>query len=188
MNGVEIAALYDSIDDIREHPANGRYRFRALNRWVDGTRTRTTVNGFITADVGRHTRTRPFVLDSDLPGILLGSDRGMDPLELLLAALASCLTTTLVCHASILGVHLDAVEVRVEGDVDLAGCLGIDKGAPTGYREIRLTAALEADESKAVLDRLLATATRSSPVFNTVRHGVPIKVDRDLAVNPQRDR
>ncbi len=186
INGVDAAALRAAVDDVRARPARGRYRFRAVNRWLDGAHTRTTVNGFIAADAEQRKRTRPFVLESDLPAVSAEGDRGLDPLEYLLVALGACLTRTLVWHASIVGVHLDAVEVRVEGDIDLAGCLGDQDRAGTGYRQIRATVLVDADAPDAALDDLLATATRLSPVLNTVRAGTCIEVRRVPAKSPAR--
>lgn len=186
INGVDVAALHDAIDGIRTHPASGRYRLNALNRWLDGSHSRTTVNGCIGFDGEQHARTRPLVVESDLPAFFPGSDRGMDPLELLLAAVGSCLTRTLVWHASILGVHLDDIDVRVEGDIDLAGCLGVEDHASVGFQQIHADVILEADVSETALDSLLSIAMRLSPVCNTVGRSVPIEVDRIVAAKPEQ--
>lgn len=178
INGVDLTALSREIGDIRAQRPQGRFRFRARNRWLDGGHTRTTVKDFRGAGAEQTGRARPLVIESDLPALIRGSDRAVFPLELMLVALASCLTTTLVWHASERGVHLDAVETQVEGDIDLAGSLGIDTNVLPGYRAIRATVTLESDAADAALDDLLENATRSSPVFDTIRRCTNITVSR----------
>lgn len=185
INGLDIEALNDLVDSVPGRFTDGPHSFAAHSRWLDGTHTRTTVNGISVAGGEPHARLRPFVLESDLPPLFLGGDRGMDPLELLLAAISASLTTTLVWHASVLGIHLDAVDVRVEGDIDLAGCLGNRETTSTGYQQIRVTVRMEADASHAALNGLLTTAVRLSPVINTVGQGASIKIDSVVATKPE---
>ncbi|MBT8099686.1 MAG: OsmC family protein [Gammaproteobacteria bacterium] len=185
---MDVAALHAAVDGIRARPGAGHYRFFAVNRWLDGSKTRTTVNGCKAGNGDEHPRTRPLVVESDVPAFLPGGDRGMDPLELLLAAVGACLTRTLVWHASILGVHLDAVDVQVEGDIDLAGWLGVDDRVSAGYRQIHIAVLLEAEVSSTALDDLLRIAIRLSPVCNTVTQFVSLKVGRAGAASPVRSR
>lgn len=187
INGIDIGALHDIAESVPTRLPDDPHRFAAHSRWLDGTHTRTTVNGISGAGGERHARMRPFVLESDLPALFLGGDRGMDPLEFLLAAIGASLTTTLVWHASILGIHLDAVDVRAEGDIDLAGCLGDGDRGRTGYRQIRVTVRMEADAADAALNDLLSRAARLSPVINTIADSARIVIKRAFAEGPARD-
>lgn len=185
INGIDLRALKDVSQSEDARPGNGPHRFEAHSRWLDGMHTSTTVNGFSAPGGEQHVRMRPFVLESDLPPLFLGEDRGIDPLEFLLTAVGASLTTALVWQASILGIHLDAVDVHVEGDIDLAGSFGGGDRASTGFRRIRVTAIMEADVSHAVLEDLLKIATRHSPVINTVGQGVSIQIDTVAAAKPE---
>ena len=69
------------------------------------------------------------VLDADEPPVLLGEDRGPNPVEYALSALSACMTTALVYHAAAKGYELEEVESRWEGDLNLKGFLGIDPKA-----------------------------------------------------------
>ena len=168
INGVDLAALRGEVDAIRSHPDAGRFSFRAINRWLHGGHSRTTVKHYRSAAEKLTNRSQPVVVDTELAALSRGSDRAMSPLELLLAALASCLSTTLVWCASIRGRHLDAVETRVEGDIDLAGLVGARDRGPPAYRAIRVTVQVESDMPDTELENLLAAATRLSPVCNTI--------------------
>jgi uncharacterized OsmC-like protein len=58
--------------------------------------------------------------------------------DMLLEALVACAGVTLRAVATALGLEV-AGTVRAEGDLDVRGTLGVDKDAPVGFRDIRLT-------------------------------------------------
>lgn len=181
INGVDLGALGEHIGAIRAQRKQGYYRFRAHNRWLDGGHTRTTVKDIHRAGHMLPRRTTPATIESNLPAGFHADDRALFPLELMLAAAASCLTTTLVWHASARGLHLDAVETLVDGHIDLAGALGVDAESTPGYRAIRVTVVLESDAPGDLLDELVDTAAGSSPVLDTIRHGAHVNVCRGQA-------
>jgi uncharacterized OsmC-like protein len=67
--------------------------------------------------------------------------------DLLLGALAACAQLTCQMVAAAIGVPLRGVEAVVEGDLDLAGTLGLSKEVPVGFEEIRLRFELDAPEA-----------------------------------------
>ena len=100
VNGVNVSALGETIHALRKDPPLGRFQFRARNRWVGGTRNRSAIKDFYGAGKEDDTRTEPYVFDADEPPVLLGDDRGANPVEYLLHALAACMTTTMVAKAA----------------------------------------------------------------------------------------
>jgi organic hydroperoxide reductase OsmC/OhrA len=59
------------------------------------------------------------VLDADEPELLAGNDSAPNPLEFILHAMAACLTITIVYHAAVRGIAIEAVESQLEGDIDV---------------------------------------------------------------------
>jgi len=59
--------------------------------------------------------------------------------DLLLAALAACAQLTCQLVATAMGIPIEHVRVSVEGELDLAGTLGISKDVPVGFEEIHST-------------------------------------------------
>ena len=57
--------------------------------------------------------------------------------DLLLGALAACAQVTCQMVADAMGIETERIEVEVEGDMDLAGTLGISKDVPVGFETIR---------------------------------------------------
>jgi uncharacterized OsmC-like protein len=56
-----------------------------------------------------------------------------------LGALAACAQITCQMVAAAMGIPTEAIDVAVEGDLDLQGTLGISKEAPVGFESIRVS-------------------------------------------------
>ena len=121
-------------------------------------------------------RTGPFISDADEPPVLLGENRGANPVEHLLTALSGCLTTALVYHAAAMDIELDEVESKLEGDLDLRGFLGMSDDVRNGYESLRVTFKIKADAPPEKLEELCRIAQERSPVFDCVTNGVPVSV------------
>ena len=157
-NGIEIDTLMATISAIRDEPELGACRFRASNAWLGGNHNRSTVTGFYGAKQEiAHKQT--FTMDADEPAILAGEDQGANPVEHLLHALASCLTTSMVAHAAVRGIEISELESTLEGDIDLRGFLGLAPEVPKGYTEIRASFRVKARPED--LDRIRETSDRA---------------------------
>ena len=77
--------------------------------------------------------------------------------DMLLEALVACAGVTLKAVATALDLPVKGGKVKAEGDLDFRGTLGVDKEAPVGFRDIRLTFELDTtadDEQIATLLKL----------------------------------
>src|ERR671932_660840 len=72
--------------------------------------------------------------------------------DLLLGALAACAQVTCQMVAEAMGIRAERIEVEVEGDLDLAGTLGVSRDVPVGFERIRTT--FEIDASGATEEQL----------------------------------
>jgi uncharacterized OsmC-like protein len=174
-NGVNVDKLFETIDLIKKDPQIAKFRFKAANKWITGGHNRTTVKDFDGA-CARHLRNESFVYDEDEPPILLGNDKGANPVEYALTALAGCLTTSLVYHASARGIKIDEIESTLKGDLDLRGFLGMDDKVRNGYQNIEVAFKIKSDASKEQLEELVNLAQQRSPVFDIVSNPTPVNV------------
>lgn len=101
--------------------------------------------------------------------------------DMLLEALVACAGVTLKAVATALAIPLRSGTVMVEGDLDFRGTLGVDKEAPVGFAEIRLSFRIETDASAEQLAQLLKLTERYCVVYQTLRGGVPVTVHLDRA-------
>jgi uncharacterized OsmC-like protein len=69
--------------------------------------------------------------------------------DLLLGALAACAQITCQLVAAAMGIATEHVKVRVSGDMDLRGTLGISKDVPVGFQEIRVQFDIDAPQATA---------------------------------------
>ncbi len=175
VNGVDVDALFGTIDAVRKAPVIATFRFRARNRWMEGGHNRTTIDKYYGVQEERG-RSAPFVLDADEPPLLLGRDLGPNPVEYALTALAACVTTSIVYHAAAKGVVIHSMESRLEGDIDLQGFLGIRDDVPRGYKAIRMFVKIEADAPAERLEEILQLGPTFSPVYDTFTRAVPVSV------------
>ncbi len=172
VNGVELETLMGTVKAIQADPELGVCHFRATNQWLNGNHNRSTVTGFYGAKQEmQHKQT--FTMDADEPAILAGNDNGANPVEHLLHALASCLTTSIVAHAAVRGIAIEEMESEFEGDIDLNGFLGLDANVPKGYTAIRAKFRVKADPKD--MDQIRELA-KFSPVYNTLTNGTPVDV------------
>ena len=96
--------------------------------------------------------------------------------DMLLDALAACAGVTLGAVATALGIEVRGGSVRVEGDLDFRGTLGVSKEAPVGFREIRLRFELDSEASEEQLATLIRLTERYCVVLQTLRSGPPVAV------------
>ena len=175
VNGVDTDQLFGTIDAIKDNAAIAKFKFRARNEWEGGGLNRTTVDEFYGAcEPRRHEE--PFVFAADEPPLLLGGDRGANPVEYLLTALASCVTTSIVYHAAARGIELTRLESELEGDLDLHGFLAISDAVRPGYEKIQMKFRIEGNASREDLETLVQEAKHFSPVYDVVSRSVPITV------------
>lgn len=172
INGVNVEQLQASINAIQEEPALAKFQFRATNAWMKGGHNRTTIKEFYGVGKEVTERTEPFILDADEPPVLLGEDQGANPVEYVLHALAACLTTSMVYHAAAQGIKIEAIESRVEGDLDLRGFLGLSQYVRPGYQNLRVHFTVKSDAPAEKLREL----TKYSPVFDIVSNPVPVAI------------
>lgn len=78
-----------------------------------------------------------------------GAGTGACSGDLLLGALAACAQITCQMVATAMGVPFKEIEVKVEGDLDLRGTLGVAKDVPVGFDQIRLVFVIDAPEATA---------------------------------------
>ena len=157
VNGVNVDQLFSTIELIKTNPEVAQFKFRATNRWIDGTNNRATVKDYYGA-LKEDTSRDQWVFEIDEPPVLCGKNLAANPVEYLLVALSGCLTTSLVGHAAARGIAIKKVESRYEGDLDLRGFLGLSEEVPVGYQSIRLYFKVDADISEAQKEELIQMA------------------------------
>ena len=177
-NGLDIDAMAGTVEALKQDPTLAQFEFRNANQWVSGGENRSTIKSFYGAGQEDASRSAAFEYTNGEPPVLLGSNEGANPVEYLLHALAGCVTTTTVLHATARGITINSISTRLRGNIDLLGFLGLDESVPSGYRQITIEMSIDADCSDEQLDDLLEFAKGHSPVCNTICRPVPVSLER----------
>ncbi len=161
-----VNAVSSLVGQFRQQPelANSQFKVRAtLN---EGVLAKITV--------------RDFELISDEPAVLGGTNRGPNPVELVLGALAACQEIVISAYAAVLGIKIDGVDIEVKGDIDLRGFLNVADVRP-GYNNIEFATTIKTPESdRAKLDQLIRFAEKKCPVYDILAN--PVKVGGSFKV------
>jgi uncharacterized OsmC-like protein len=151
-------------DRYREDPAAGVVTLDADGSLVDGIACSVNT-GHALEVAGLHPATGG-------DGTLLCSG------DMLLSALAACAGVTLKSVATSLEIEVRGGTIHAEGDLDFRGTLAVDKQAPVGFTDIRLTFDLDTDASEEQLDTLLRLTERYCVVLQTLRNSPQLVVAR----------
>jgi uncharacterized OsmC-like protein len=92
--------------------------------------------------------------------------------DMLLQALVACAGVTLRAVATATGIPVRGGSVRAEGDLDFRGTLGVDRDAPVGFKNIRLTFDLDSEASPEQIATLRKLTERYCVVYQTLAGGV----------------
>jgi uncharacterized OsmC-like protein len=164
MDSESLKALQAPLKDhYRSDPGSALITLHAESNGVDGVACKlATSKGLIEA--GLHPATG-------------GSGTQACSGDMLLEALAACAGVTLQAVATAFGVTLTKSIVRVAGDLDFRGTLGVAKDAPVGFRDLRLTFDIAADAPRETLAKIVTTTERYCVVLQTLQQRPNIAVE-----------
>ena len=174
-NGVNIEALRGARQALTDAPEAAKFQWSARCEWVNGTHSRSTITNF--SGLGdQHAHRQTYTIDADHPEVFASEDNGATPVEIVLAALASCLTAGVATVATNRGVQLRSVTAVVQGGMDIQGILGIDADIRNGFDRIDVRYEIDADASRADLEAIVAQSQKRSAVFDTVTNPTTVQV------------
>ena len=157
---IDLEAFDQTKAAVAADPSAGQGSFKSTTVWEDGARARTTA--------------RTFSLETDEPAPLGGTDQNIDPMELLLAAVGTCLTIGWVTNAARRGIEFRDLKIEVEGDYALQGYLGIDENIRPGFTSVTYTVSVDTDADPEVLEEIRAEAQVGSPMLDNVANATPL--------------
>jgi len=174
-NGVKIDAIIGAREALTNQPAAAQFKWRAACKWKNGTHSHSTVESFYGLGEEQR-RKKTFGFDADHPEVFASEDLGATPVEYVLVGLASCLTAGIATIAQYRNIQLKSVTATIEGDMDLAGILGIDDEVRNGFKGIKVTYDIDADASREDIEALVAQSQKRSAVYDLVTNPTNVTV------------
>jgi uncharacterized OsmC-like protein len=175
-NGVNVEALLGAREALTETPQAAQFNWRATCKWINGTHSHSTVQGFFGLGEEQSHKTE-FSFDADHPEIFASEDKGATPVELVMVGLASCLTAGIAAVAQHREIQLNSVSATLEGGMDLQGILGIDSDVRNGFDGIKVSYDIDADASEDDIKALVAQSQKRSAVYDVVTNPTNITVE-----------
>ena len=175
-NGVNVGALLGAREALTKAPEAAKFQWRATCKWVNGTHSKSTVEGFYGLG-GEQKHKTQFSFDADHPEIFASEDRGATPVELVLAGLASCLTAGIASVAQHRGIQLRSVQATIEAEHDLHGILGADPEIRNGFSGVRVSYAIDADATDEQVAALVAQSQKRSAVYDILTNPTHVTVE-----------
>jgi uncharacterized OsmC-like protein len=160
--------IVETQTDLLANPDHAIATFSVDSRQVEGLRSETKI--------------RQFNVTLDEPPNLGGTDTGPNPVEFVLAALATCQEITYRAYATALGIPLESVSVTLEGSLDLRGFFAVKDGVRAGFNDVRGVVNLKSSAPDAELAKLKDVVDAHCPVLDILRAPVPV----DLRLETQR--
>ena len=174
-NGVNTEALIGARGAFEAMPEAAAFTFRSTCDWMEGTFNANTIKGYF--GLGQeHERKETFRIESDHPEVFAAADRAPTPPEIVLAALASCLTGGVAAVAQHRGIQLRKVRATVEGDIDVRGILGMDADIRNGFSAIRVSFDIDADATPDEIRAVVAQSQKRSAVFDILTNPTNVNV------------
>jgi len=175
-NGVNVEALLGARKALTEAPAGAKFQWRATCKWVYGTHSKSSIQGYF--GLGEeHKHKTEFTFEADHPEVFAAEDKGAAPVEMVLAALASCLTAGVAAVAQHREIQLRSVSATLEAGMDIQGILGIDSDVRNGFDGIKVTYDIDADATKEEIEAIVAQSQKRSAVYDIVTNPTNVTVE-----------
>jgi uncharacterized OsmC-like protein len=174
-NGVNVAALLDARAALTQAPEAAQFEWRASCEWVHGTHSHSTVHGFFGLG-GEQAHKTSFEYDADHPELFASQDKGATPTELVLVALASCLTAGVASVAQHRQIQLRSVKASVSATMNLQGVLGVDPKVRNGFGDVNVSFDIDANATPEELEALIAQSQKRSAVFDSITNPTNVTV------------
>ena len=175
-NGVNVDALLAAREALSEAPEAAKFNWRASCKWVNGTHSKSSVDGY--HGLGEeHQHKTTFSFDADHPAVFASEDNGATPVEFVLVGLASCLTAGVAAVAQNREIQLRSVQANLEGAMDIQGILGGDPDVRNGFSDVKVTFDIDADASKEDIEALVAQSQKRSAVFDIITNPTNVNVE-----------
>lgn len=175
-NGVDVDRLGGMVEAVKQDPKLAALSFSVHSEWKGGLKAEHSGGQYTVGVTSAQHRQRRSVL-TDEPPEILGSDSGVSPAEMTLAALASCLMVGYAANAAAMGIDIEHLSLDLTGEGDLQGFMNLGRVRP-GLSRIAVKVSLKANAPREKIQELHDYVNAHSPIWDTLSN--PVKVESTL--------
>lgn len=172
-NGIDLVRWEGVKEAVQKDPNEARVIVRTAHRWIGGFGIEGRTKEI---ESGEQITPRAFEFRTDWPTDVGGTDTGPSPGEALLGALAGCIGLSYIANAVNRGIEIDQLEIEIEAKADLQSVFEAGDARP-GLSSVEVVVKVRSDADGQALTDLGRAATRTSTVFNSLAHPVPIMLN-----------
>lgn len=121
-------------------------------------------------------KARQFTITIDEPPALGGEDKGANPVEYLLSALAGCLNVVAHLVAEEMRINIKRLEIQISGELNTDRLQGKQTSERAGFQKINVNIKVDSDADAATLERWLATVKDRCPVSDNLANPTPVNI------------
>jgi len=119
---------------------------------------------------------RQFSIVVDEPPVLGGNDIGANPVEYLLAGYAGCVNVVAHLVARELGIKLDKLTVKVDGNLNPERFLGKSDNERAGFKQINLILQPETQATPEQLIQWVREIENRCPINDNLQNSTPVSL------------
>jgi hypothetical protein len=172
--------LFATLEAVKGQPELAKFQFRATNRWIRGTNSRSRIEPFKGAG-GVHAHKGVHEYDADHPAVLVGGDQAAHAGRVPAARDRGLHHLRHRQHRGRARRHADRGDSTVEGDIDLLGILGLSDQVRNGYQKIRVSFDIKGDAPPEKLRQIVEQSRARSAVYDVLSNGVPVEITVNAA-------
>lgn len=146
---------------ITAHPGNANAVFTASAAAHDAVASTVTLG--------------KYRIEVDEPPSLGGAHTAPNPVEYYLASLLSCQIVTWRFWAEKLGIAVEDISARAEGDLDVRGFFGFDDAVRAGFSEVRVVVTVSGPETPERYRELHEAVEAHCPVLDLTRNPTTVR-------------
>ncbi len=156
-------AVVKMVETVTSSPKNGQFKYVVNTKWEGDVLCSANIRNFP-------------ALTIDEPPAFGGGDTGASPVEIVLAALGTCQEIMYSALASVMDIPLDECKVKLTGDLDVRGLLGMgaEEGIPPGFTEISYETHIKSSADKSQLESLVTAVENQCPVLDMLLRNVKV--------------
>ena len=119
-----------------------------------------------------HVRTRigDFIIESDEPETLGGSNLAPTPMQSLLASFSNCMEITALLYFSFAGMNINFIKVRVEATFDQRAALATKEAPLPGFYNYKVTWYIDSEEKHRKIKQVLKKVESLCPVRGSIEN------------------
>ncbi len=159
-------ALERSTKAVTMRPAVGQYTHKNTASITNGTHC--------------HVQDKHFEILTDVPPSIGGNGGAPTPGALVRSALTSCTAIGIKLWAARANIDIDYLEVRLEGDVDARGEMGVDDDIAAGFLGLRLIIFVRSDAPRKEIEAIINQSKKYSPLFDIFSRDQNIQTTLDF--------